>query len=134
MLLLLEKFFLSGIIKKLPGVIRHLYGLAVIMFGWTIFSAGSTYELGTVISSGLGGYGTAFFDSGSAYYLTSDLVLIIICILCSTPLISGLFKMVYKGPGKAGQIVGIICYALMFTASAAYLVNATYNPFLYFRF
>lgn len=133
-LLILEKFVIGGIIDRLPGVLRHLYGLIVIVFGWMIFSAESLTQLGQNIHSGFGGYGTAFIDSSSIYYLTTNLILLFICVLCSTPLISNLFKAAFGRPGSKGEKIGAICFCLMLIACMAYLVNATYNPFLYFRF
>ncbi len=133
-ILLLEKLVMAKWMKAWPRAVKHVYALILIIFGWVIFSSGSIEQLGATISSGFGGFHTAFIDSTTLYYLGTNLILIIVCILCSTPLVSRGYELLHTRWGKAGQAVGVILYCLMFAASVAYLVNATYNPFLYFRF
>lgn len=69
------------------------------------------------------------------YYLKSTAILGIFAIVCCTPFPNHQFrKMVYRRRRKPGQGLIITVYALLLLISTAYLVNATYNPFLYFRF
>ena len=131
---LLQKFVISKFIYKVPALVRRLYGITVVQTCWVIFSASSVAVMGENIKCGFGGYGNVFMDSTTIYYLTSNLILLIISILCATPLVSNVFKNVSRKFGKPGEIFGAVCYCLMFVASMAYLVNSTYNPFLYFRF
>ena len=133
-LLMVEKYFLNRILERLPGIIRHAYGFAVAAFGWVLFSATSLSQIGQTICSGVGGYGTAFIDSTTIYYLSTNLILLIACILCATPLAGNVFKWLYRKKGTIGQVIGIVLCCLGLVISVAYLVNATYNPFLYFRF
>ena len=133
-LLLLEKLLLNRWTGKWPRAVRHVGTLILVIFGWVIFSSGSIKQLGETICSGFGGYHTPFFDSTAMYWFGTSLLLILVCMLSSTPLPSRGFQLLYTRLGKAGQVIGTVLYCLMFAASMAYLVNATYNPFLYFRF
>ena len=133
-LIVLEKYAIGNVLKKLPAFLRHLYAMVVFTFGWLLFAMTDLSMIGETIKSGAGGFGTAFFDSTSLYYLSTNLVLLIICAACSTPLVKILFERLSKRAGKTGRVIGVLCMALVFVASMAFLVNATYNPFLYFRF
>ena len=70
-LLLLEKLVYGKALKKLPGVVQHIYSMFVVMIGWFIFSFNE-------ISGGMGYLGAMFgggrklFDSGSIYQLYSN--------------------------------------------------------------
>ena len=77
---------------------------------------------------------TPFIDATALYYLRTNAVLLIVCILCSTPLVMNVFSFVASRKGAFFKILATFCYAAVFILSIAYLVNATYNPFLYFRF
>ena len=66
------------------------------------------------------------------YYLSNNFILLIILILASTPLLRNIFKSIKKS--KGGYTIAIILQYAVFILSIAYLLNASYNPFLYFRF
>ena len=84
-LLLLEKLVYGKALKKLPGVVQHIYSMFVVMIGWFIFSFNE-------ISGGMGYLGAMFgggrklFDSGSIYQLYSNAVMLAVLILGSTTL------------------------------------------------
>ena len=134
LLLLVEKYFLIKFLQKAPAVIQHFYTIVIFVIGWLIFTAPSLAGLGQNFAALFGGMGNGFVNAQTGYYFTTNLVLLLLCALCSTPLIWKLFQKVSYLKNRIGQIISIICYVLMFTTSIAYLVNATYNPFLYFKF
>ena len=134
LLLLIEKYLLKNFLKKFPRVIQHLYTIVLFVLGWLIFTAPSLGDLGQNFLSMFGGLGNGFANASSGYLLTSYIILLIICGLCSTPLVKNLFRNISVNRSKAGQVVMIVCYGLLLLACVAYLVNDTYNPFLYFKF
>ena len=104
------------------------------MIGWVMFFSTSLSDMGAYLGNLFGVGGTGFADSTGLYYLATNAVLLLLCILFSGP---GPFKMLQKfflKPGKARQVAAVTAYVALFVLSVAYLVNATYNPFLYFRF
>ena len=110
--------------------------LSILFFviGWLIFTAPSVPGLWDNFKALFGLLGNGFSDPATWYYLTSYLILLILCVLCSTPLVRRLFGMISQAGKRWGQIVASAVYVLLFVTSLAYLVNATYNPFLYFKF
>ena len=133
-ILILEKLVIGTWMKKWPAAVQRIYALVLIIFGWVIFSSGNIVQLGETIASGFGGFHTAFIDSSTLYYLGTNLLLIIVCILSSTPMVSNVYELLCNRLKTWGRVIGAVLYCLMFAASVAFLVNATYNPFLYFRF
>ena len=54
---------------------------------------------------------------------------LVLAIVFSTPLIENLYKKVVRNKN-----INAIIMILIFIVAVAYLVDSTYNPFLYFRF
>ncbi|MGM9527189.1 MAG: MBOAT family protein, partial [Oscillospiraceae bacterium] len=65
------------------------------------------------------------------YYAASFAIMFVIAIIASTPVFKNLFERL-SDKSKAVLVPALIVLALV--VSTAYLVDATYNPFLYFRF
>ena len=70
-------------------------------------------------------------DGAFRYHLVSYLPVLLIAAVASTPLGVKLWKRLPERPMKL--ILPVLLLAGL-TLSTAYLVDATYNPFLYFRF
>jgi len=133
-LLILEKYIWGRLLERLPKLIQHIYTILLFVIGWLIFTAPSLPALSENFRALFGTMGNGFADSSTWYYLTTNLILLILCILCSTPLVMRLFNKVSMINHTGGQVFSIIVYTGLFLTSMAYLVNATYNPFLYFKF
>jgi len=101
------------------------------VIGWALFAVEDLGQLVPYLKGmfGLGGAGLA--DTAALYYLSSFLPMLVILTVASTPLAANLWK---KLPQKGAQVVLPILLMLGLILSTAYLVDATYNPFLYFRF
>ncbi len=134
-LLLVEKFVLRRALEHLPGWVRHVYCMFFVMLGWYIFSFGDILEGSGFFLSLFGAGGLA--DRGSIYLLYNYLVLFIFLILGSTklPARAGNALLAKCGKKDAANIAlhGVF-YAAVFILSVAWLVDASFNPFLYFRF
>ena len=134
-LLLLEKLCYGKMLRRLPSVLQHVYCMLVVMVGWFIFSYNE-------IAGGMGylaamfGGGGRFLNNGSVYLLYSNAVMLIILILGSTTLPRLLAGKVLSRAGGSSLPVILrgVFVIVVFVASVAYLVSASYNPFLYFRF
>ena len=135
-LLMLEKLVFGRALEKLPSVLRHVYCMFVVMIGWYLFSFNE-------ISGGYGylaalfGGGGRFMDRGSIYQMYSNAVLLIILIIGSTTLPIRAASAVLKKVRYSNTATVVLRGAFtvcVFMFSVAYLVSASYNPFLYFRF
>ena len=129
-LLILEKYVLDGVLKKIPGAVRYVLTMLAVMLGWVFFSAPTLGEAGAYIHTMLGG-GTGFADSYSAYLLSSNIVTIVIGAVCATPLYRVLVRRM--NPRTVSRL-RLAVYPLLFIACVIFMISETYNPFLYFRF
>lgn len=130
-LLMLEKFFLLKALNKAPAVICHVYTLFLVVVSWAIFALEDFFQLGAYLKVMFGMGGVPLTNSDFGYYLTSYLPILCLAAVASTPLGATLYR---KAPKKAAQAVGALLILAGLTVCTAYLVDGTYNPFLYFRF
>ena len=132
-LLLLEKFVLKDVLAKTPGTVKHIYTMILVMIGWVFFfspTLGSAFQyVGAMFGIGA----TGIIDRTAVYYLSNYFILFLLMILCSVPYTYKRFRRLAVR-GNVGRVVMLAVYVVLFILSTAYLVSATYNPFLYFRF
>jgi len=134
LLLLIEKFFLGRLLSRLPSIVGHIYTLVIVVFGWVFFVFESNADIFGFFGALFGANGA--WDQTALYTLTNNILLFVIFALAATDLPSRLVKKVFDDENRpvlwAG---GRIAYMTVFIIiSTAFLVNSTYNPFLYFRF
>jgi alginate O-acetyltransferase complex protein AlgI len=121
-ILIFEKYFLL----KHRNPVKHIYTMLVVIVGWVIFSAPDIHTAGGIIAVMFDLGEHPLFDDTGIYYLTANAVIGVIMIFASTPYIS-------RVASKWGK-TSTAALLIMLLISIAYLVNDTYNPFLYFRF
>ena len=132
-LLMIEKLFLLKKLEKAPAFVSHIYTLFFVVFGWLLFvfedlSAGAVY-LGNMF-----GVGTDTFASGlDIYNLVRNIAFLAVLVLASTPLPKKIYAHLVER-SRAVRIVMSVVGILAVILSLAYLVNSSYNPFLYYKF
>ena len=130
-LLILEKAFLGRVLERLPALLRHLYTLFFVLVSWAIFAVEEFGHMGTYLAAMFGMAPGGLVNDNVGYYFISYLPMLLVGAVASTPLAAGVWKKLPEKPMRA--ILPVLLLAgLIF--STAYLVDATYNPFLYFRF
>lgn len=135
-LLLVEKLFLKKYLEKTPGWLQHVYTMFTVMIGWFIFTWNEN-ESGFAYLKAMFGMGGGFADRGTVYLLYTNAILLVMLILGSTDLparLAGLCRARIAGRDTLTTVVRCVFLTAVFLLSTAYLVNASYNPFLYFRF
>ncbi|MBE5758758.1 MAG: MBOAT family protein [Clostridiales bacterium] len=135
-LLTLEKLFLLKWVEKLPAFLRHIYLLFIVMISFVIFNAASMPEILTDIG-GLFGLGKLpLISSETLYYLRSNAVLIILGCIGATPLMRNLARKLEENAvgAKVSAVLTPVVTAILLIVCTAYLVDGSFNPFLYFRF
>ncbi len=130
-LLILEKAFLGKLLQKLPAALQHLYTLFLVLVSWAIFAVEDFGQMGAYLKAMFGLAGGGLTNDNVSYYLLSFLPMLIIAAVASTPLAAKLWKRLPEKP-RLALLPILLLAGLVF--STAYLVDATYNPFLYFRF
>lgn len=132
-LLVLEKFILRPVLERLPKAVLHLYTLFFVVVGWVLFASPTLPDamayLGAMFGSGAG-----VIDSAGIYYLSTNAVLLVACAFCSGPLVSGVLESLCVSGRTSHKVLAAALFVAGFVFCTAFLVNATYNPFLYFRF
>ena len=129
--LVLEKVFLLRWLDKLPSLVGHVYTLLVAVSGWVIFQQTSVSQT-LVFFRAMYGFGQAGFCAGrDIYYLSGFGALLAAGCFASLPVGRDLFK---KLPEKLRAVAVPVLILAVLVVSTAYLVDSTYNPFLYFRF
>ena len=127
-LLVIEKTFLLKYLER-TKVLSHIYVLFAVAVSFVIFNASSITQVMADIG-GMFGRGDLPLVSGEAlYYLKSYAAIGILAIVGATPLPK---KIVSKWKGlQYAEPVVLLVLLIMITA---YLVDGSFNPFLYFRF
>ena len=130
-LLMLEKFFLLKVLNKAPAVVQHLYTMFLVVVSWAIFAIEDFAQLGAYLKVMFGLGGVPLVDAQLGYYVTSYLPILLVAAVASTPLGA---KLYHKLKPRAAEVVCTVLVLAGLVVCTAYLVDGTYNPFLYFRF
>ena len=126
-LMIIERGFLLNYLKKLPSFISRLYLLFVVTVSWVLFAHNSLGEALSYLKVMFGFGPNNFVNTSSLYAITNFYVLLVIGIIFSTPIMNSL-KL------RLNEWLVFAFYIAVLFLSTAYLVDATFNPFLYFRF
>ena len=134
-LLMAEKFFLLPALKK-GRVLPHVYVLLAVTLGFVLFDAASlkdaVHQLGTLFGAGTAsGLGTE-----ALYMLRSYGVVLALAVLGATPLPAMLWKKAQEAKSLAPvlTVAEPLCTFALLALCTAFLVDGSFNPFLYFRF
>ena len=130
-LLILEKLWLKKWIDRWPRALQHLYTLFLVLVSWAIFAVEDFGQLGGYLSAMFGLAGGGLADGAFRYYLGSYGLSLLAACVASTPLMAGLWRQL---PQRAERVLLPVVILAGLLLCTAYLVDATYNPFLYFRF
>ncbi|MDD5954199.1 MAG: MBOAT family protein [Firmicutes bacterium] len=127
LMLLLEKWIPA--LQKLPELLRRGYVLLIVMLSFVLFNAADLHQAAGDVAGLFGGY--PLLNRESVYYLRSYAVVFIVSIVGATPLVKTVASRI---PKKAAAVLEpMVLIALLLTCTA-YLVDGSFNPFLYFRF
>jgi alginate O-acetyltransferase complex protein AlgI len=126
--LILEKYFLGKLLDKIPAILRHLYTIIAVTFGWTLFYFDDLGSSVSYIKACLFMNGVTDYLSGSVFI--SRLFLIAVLILACTTLPK---RIAARLTPKAGALVPLF-NTLVIAGSYILIVAQNYNPFLYYKF
>ena len=129
-LLILERLFLGRWLQRLPAALRHAYTMLCVLVGWVLFSFESLPAIGRYLRAMC--FGAPLWDNLGVYSLYTNALLWIVLCICATPLMHRALNALSARRG--GQVAVLGLYTVLLICCIAYLVDATYNPFLYFRF
>ena len=123
-LISIEKAFLFKFLEKYK-IISHIYSIFFILLGWTIFAVVDLEQLKILLKQMF----SISKNNQWIYYVRNYGITFIIAAALATPIVKNIYNKIIKS-----DILNTIILMVIFLISIAYLVDATYNPFLYFRF
>lgn len=135
-ILIVEKIFLGKHLEKLPSFFRRIYVLFIVMISFLIFNANSMKEAWKNIIGLFGANGESLINSYTLYYLRSYSVILIMALIGATPILRNMILKL-KNNDTIKKVINVLeplCMVSLLLVVTAYLVDNSYNPFLYFRF
>ena len=133
-IIIIEKKFLLGWLESKPKFISHLYTIFAIIIGWVIFEFESMPAMMQFFRAMTGINASCLIDSRALYYLYTNALLLLVAGIFSTPLPSKIAEVLKKKFEPVNFLLIPAGYSAIMVICVAYLVNQSYNPFLYFRF
>ena len=131
-LLIIEKVFLNKYLEKLPKFLSRIYVLVIVMISFIIFSGENMEQIIQNIGGLVGYPGVANLSEQSIYYFKSYFVILVIAIFGATPIFKKLAN--NKKINKIINVLEPIYLLIMLIICTSYIIDGSYNPFLYFRF
>ena len=131
--IILERLFLGKLLVKLPDFVSWLYTILLVMFGWVLFASPDLGTAGAYFGSMFGSSGI-LFDTTTVYLLINYGLILALGIFAATDAWKNIVERVSKRAPAVVHILMPVCKTAVFVLCTAYLVDATYNPFLYFNF
>ena len=133
-LLLFEKYVLHPKIRF--AVPMHIYTLLFVMLGFVLFDSASVTDALASFKALFGFGGIPAADTASLYYLKSNIVLLVVAVIGATPLPKLLYEKIglRKYGGKILAVVTPLAALASVALCTAYLIDGSFNPFVYFRF
>ena len=135
-ILVLENLFLQDILDRLPVLFRHIYAKFLIIISFVIFNNENIKDLWISLYNMFNFRGLALYNDFSMYYLKSYGLLLIISMICATPILKNIVQRFNKDSigEKILSILNPVFNIVLIIVVTAYLIDGSFNPFLYFRF
>ena len=130
-ILLLEKTLYGKYLEK-TKVIKYIYTIFLVVISFTIFNANTLYEVINTIKNMFAINNINFINIETLYHIRNYIGVILVAIIGSTPIIKHLISKIKNH--KIFMVLEPICYLILLIILTSYLVDASFNPFLYFRF
>lgn len=140
-IIILEKIVISvlknkgreNILNKIPSFIKHIYAMVLVSLGWVLFDTDNLSMAFTYMKR-MFSFGSLFADKHTTYLLLNFGILFVVAIIGCTSIVKRLAEKLSKKLPACTNVLSICYMIVVFLLSAAYLVDASYNPFLYFNF
>ena len=130
-LLLLEKKVWGNYLEK-TKIFKHIYTLFFVVISFVIFNSNSLYEVINFLKNMFFINNLKFINSETIYHIRNYIVILVIAVIASTPLIKTLVEKVKLS--KIVSVLEVIYYFALLIVITAFLIDSSFNPFLYFRF
>lgn len=128
-LLIIEKLFFKQVLDQMPKVLSWFLTMVLVWIGWVFFAFEDTQQM-LVMFRHLTDF-SSFINQDTLYVVRQYGIFLVVCLVASTPL--GLSKL-HSLDEKQQSIIKMVLVMTGMVICTASLINASFNPFLYFRF
>jgi alginate O-acetyltransferase complex protein AlgI len=119
-------------------LIGWFYAAFVVLVGWVFFAIEDSAGIVRYLRAMFGLNRAGLYSGNALFILSENWLLFLLAFFASLPLVHKLVKVWENKKSISGvcvyQCMEKVVPALLLLASIAYVVEASYNPFLYFRF
>ena len=134
-LLIFEKLFFRKVLEHLPAFAGHVYVMFFVIIGFVLFNAADIRVAFSDLSAMFGLDDLPFVTAETLYYMKSYAITFLLGILGATPLFPILSAKLKNGrTEKVFDLIQPVWLCTIIILVTAYLVDGSFNPFLYFRF
>ena len=130
-LLVLEKKLWGKYLEK-TKIFKYIYTLFFVIISFTIFNSNSLNEVINSLKNMFFLNNIKLINAETTYHIRNYIVILFIGVIASTPLMKNLFNKIKSN--KIISILEIIYIFLLLIVITAFLIDSSFNPFLYFRF
>ena len=125
-IIVLEKHVFKNILNKLPNIVKHIYVIVIVLFGYIFFTGVEVIPfIKTIFSNNI-------IDRTTLFYIKENIVLIIVGIILCFRFPNRLKTFINKF--KPCKIIIPIIYLILFIIVISYIISGSYQPFLYNKF
>ncbi len=128
-LLIIEKLFFKQVLDQMPKVLSWFLTMVLVWIGWVFFAFEDTQQMLAMFRN-LTDF-SSFINQDTLYVVRQYGIFLVVCLVASTPL--GLSKL-HSLDEKQQSIIKMVLVMTGMVICTASLINASFNPFLYFRF
>ena len=133
-ILVIEKLLIGKYLNK-TKILKYIYTSIIITISFLIFNSNSVPEIFSSLQNMFNISNIPFINEETIYYLKNYLVLIIISIISATPLLKHTVSKIKNTRYKIViDILEPIVYIALLILTTSFLIDESFNPFLYFRF
>ena len=126
LVLIIEKFVFRGFFDR-HKIIGFVYTALIVNISFVIFNHSNLLDIKNFI---VGLFNFKYLvDKETLFYLKNYVVFFVVCIVGITPLCKNIYSWL-----KNKDLVNIVLVILLLFISTAYIIDATFMPFFYFRF
>ena len=126
LVLIIEKFVFRGFFDR-HKIIGFVYTALIVNISFVIFNHSNLLDIKNFI---VGLFNFKYLvDKETLFYLKNYVVFFAVCIVGITPLCKNIYSRL-----KNKDLANIVLVVLLLIVSTAYIIDATFMPFLYFRF
>ncbi|MBM7585759.1 alginate O-acetyltransferase complex protein AlgI [Bacillus pakistanensis] len=135
----LEKFGLEKLLQRAWQPVQHLYVLLIVMIGWVFFRADNFAFSNNYIKT-MFGFAGDFHNTQALLYIMDNWMVFLLGIIFSMPIYPIIRNKINEFSNKMKGLLFIkefsesLFYLILLLVCTMYIVNSTYNPFIYFRF